>query len=284
MPQLIQCFPAGGDYALKFNFDKDLVNALKSAVPEGERAWHKSKYVWLISPEYIETAISALTAFPQVGAVPIPKFSKVIRPTIEKDFLLEYLGRVKDRGGKFGQSAYGSVNGEWSAEFPEKVLKKYFEGLEEEDSPLRVSQQTAYQVLCVVERASVEEIKTAYKRLARQWHPDVCKEPDAHERFIKIDEARKILLNPELRKRYDAGLYFERQEKYANQSVNIFHPLTEGYRSPLRCGRLKTKGIIRLMRFVVNEIINWEDVINSEGKVMTSSWSTHTKKFEISWI
>ena len=61
-----------------------------------------------------------------------------------------------------------------------------------------------YKILGVHEDASEEEIKKAYRKLARQWHPDVNKSPDAHERFIEISEAYEILINPQSRKEYDA--------------------------------------------------------------------------------
>ena len=60
-----------------------------------------------------------------------------------------------------------------------------------------------YKILGVHEDASEEEIKKAYRKLVKQWHPDVNKSPDAHERFIEISEAYEILINPKSRKEYD---------------------------------------------------------------------------------
>ena len=56
----------------------------------------------------------------------------------------------------------------------------------------------------VNEEAQEEDIKRAYRKLAKQWHPDVNKSPNAHERFIEITEAYEILIDPKLRKEYDA--------------------------------------------------------------------------------
>ncbi|HHH40567.1 MAG TPA: molecular chaperone DnaJ [Chloroflexi bacterium] len=60
-----------------------------------------------------------------------------------------------------------------------------------------------YEVLGVSRTASQEEIKKAYRRLARQYHPDVNKSPDAEARFKEINEAYEVLGDPEKRAAYD---------------------------------------------------------------------------------
>jgi curved DNA-binding protein len=60
-----------------------------------------------------------------------------------------------------------------------------------------------YAILGVPRNATQEEIKRAYKRLARQYHPDVNKSPEAEEKFKEINEAYAVLSDPEKRKIYD---------------------------------------------------------------------------------
>ncbi len=60
-----------------------------------------------------------------------------------------------------------------------------------------------YAILGVPKNATQEEIKRAYKRLARQYHPDVNKSPGAEARFKEINEAYAVLSDPEKRKIYD---------------------------------------------------------------------------------
>ncbi len=60
-----------------------------------------------------------------------------------------------------------------------------------------------YEILNVSRDASKEEIKRAYRRLARKYHPDVNKEAGAEERFKEINRAYEVLSEPETRARYD---------------------------------------------------------------------------------
>lgn len=60
-----------------------------------------------------------------------------------------------------------------------------------------------YQVLGVSRSASQDEIQRAYRKLARQYHPDINKDPGAEERFKEISEAYDVLSDPETRRRYD---------------------------------------------------------------------------------
>lgn len=60
-----------------------------------------------------------------------------------------------------------------------------------------------YEILGVSRTASADEIKKAYRKLARQYHPDVNKSAGAEARFKEINEANEVLCDAEKRKRYD---------------------------------------------------------------------------------
>lgn len=60
-----------------------------------------------------------------------------------------------------------------------------------------------YEVLGVSREATQDEIKRAYRKLARKYHPDVSKEANAEERFKEVGEAYEVLKDPEKRAAYD---------------------------------------------------------------------------------
>lgn len=60
-----------------------------------------------------------------------------------------------------------------------------------------------YKTLGVARDASADDIRKAYKKLARKYHPDVSKEKDAAERFKQVNEAFEVLSDDEKRKMYD---------------------------------------------------------------------------------
>jgi curved DNA-binding protein len=60
-----------------------------------------------------------------------------------------------------------------------------------------------YQIMGVARDATQDEIKRAYRKLARKYHPDVSKESDAEARFKEVGEAYEVLKDPEKRAAYD---------------------------------------------------------------------------------
>ena len=76
-------------------------------------------------------------------------------------------------------------------------------------------EQDLYAVLGVSRTASPEEIKKAFRRLVRQWHPDVNHSPEAEEHFKEIAIAYEVLSDPEDRATYD---------RYGTVGVPTFDP------------------------------------------------------------
>jgi curved DNA-binding protein len=61
-----------------------------------------------------------------------------------------------------------------------------------------------YQTLGIDKSASADDVKKAFRKLARKYHPDVSKEPDAARRMSEVNEANAVLSDPEKRAAYDA--------------------------------------------------------------------------------
>ena len=73
-----------------------------------------------------------------------------------------------------------------------------------------------YQTLGVDKNATQKDIKSAFRKLARKYHPDVNRDPNAEARFKEVNEANEVLSDPEKRKKYDQlGPEWEAYERAA---------------------------------------------------------------------
>lgn len=99
-----------------------------------------------------------------------------------------------------------------------------------------------YKILGIERTATQEEIKKRYRKLARDCHPDTCKDdPNAEKRFKEVGEAYEVLKDPEKRKRYDAlGSNWQEGQSFRPPPgfENIFGE--EMFRGQARSGRNRT--------------------------------------------
>ena len=70
-------------------------------------------------------------------------------------------------------------------------------------APIVMTQKSYYRILGISVQASTEQVRLAYRRLARRYHPDISGEDDAEDRIREINEAYAVLADPERRRRYD---------------------------------------------------------------------------------
>ena len=101
-----------------------------------------------------------------------------------------------------------------------------------------MSSNDYYQIMGIPRDALPKDIKTAYRRLARKYHPDLNKEPKAEEQFKALGEAYEVLKDPVKRKAYDQGgreeHAFHQQTRHAPSGGYAFQEgMNEGINSDL---------------------------------------------------
>lgn len=283
---------------IKTPYSSQFVSELKRLVsdPRERKFVGKPDNVWIVHPRHAQT-VQRLIIEVYRSAVALP----VIYPTdltlTAHTLRLEYLGQCKEREDK-SVSAFGHDGSGWNVIISESVLRNFFD---DDDTDISVDgirnegqatkPQTLYQVLLLKQDATGADVKAAYRRLARQWHPDTCTEADAQERFIEIKKAYDLLSDAMKRKRYDAGLALEAslKQKQTDPFDDIFGSFSMTpslgifYRAPLRCGLLTIDGKQSLGRIHVSRILKWDDVIDAAGRVMVSSWNLTKQTYEIIW-
>ncbi len=275
--------PVAGGLAFCSSFDKALVEAFKLKIPSSGRRWDGTGKRWIVSAQYGRACAELAETF--LGVKLTVPAQTHLAATIETRLLkVEYLGRTKDRGAG-DSSASAWVDGGWGVIFPEDVLRLWFEALPQSPG----EKPTLYAVLAVKSAATADEIKSAFRRLAKQWHPDVNRnDPDAGEQFKVINHAYEILSSELTRRKYDAGLALEASMKQQTlNSRQVYNAASyldaDGYRSPLRCGWVLCEGQESLGRFTVSKILQFEDILDSRGRTMVVSWPAGATTFLAQW-
>lgn len=273
--------PESGGYEVVTPYMASFVTELKTAIPASERAYNKDRHTWSVAAKHGQ-AVGAMIAKCFGQWVEVPPIGAAAAAA--KILQVLYIGQCKQReGGESSAFGWCQLAGQllpgWNVIFPEKALRGWFEP--DFGTPERPSEATYYQTLGIGGNAALPEIKTAYRRLVRQWHPDVCKEPDAAEVFMKIQRAFEILSNPKMKGRYDAGLKLESSAK--NTPIRD-KKSNESYRAPLRCGTILADCTEFGSRLTVQKIKAWEDIISPAGKTLTTSWPMGANEPVLTWI
>jgi hypothetical protein len=257
----------------RFSYNKAMIEALKAGVPSAFRAWDPERKAWVLTPAYgakfQELALSLLGV-----RVVLPRAAE--SETQEMTLEVRYIGRCRERGGGMS-AAYGWWQGGWNVLLPEQVLREWAH------DPYRPGERTTlYAVLGVAEDVAGVALRTAYRQLARAWHPDVCAEPDAQEQFLRIKEAYDILNDPAARARYDAGLKLQATVPQADLPSSTQG--ASGYRSLYNCGVLHVEGQLLGSRCAVRRILAWTSIRNAQGRLLVVGWPAGADTFTERWV
>lgn len=274
-----------GSLVMTAPYDRAFVDEFKAKIPYTARRWDPASKKWLVDPSQGDEVARLLYVF--FGeTVTVPTATVAATPTIRLTQML-YLGRCKDRGN--GQTtASGFADGSWSLSFPETLLRTFF--CDEATAPASETEpekpKSLYAILGIPAFSEADAIKPAYRRMARVWHPDVCKEPDAKERLQAINHAYSVLKDGQTKRKYDVGLTLEMRasqqvEPMARYSVFV---RPQEYRAPLMCGLVLVQGTERLGVLHVDTILKWDDITDADGRTMVSSWPIGAKNFEVKWV
>jgi curved DNA-binding protein CbpA len=122
--------------------------------------------------------------------------------------------------------------------------------------------------------------------MAKQWHPDVCREPDAEEVFKKIQDAYETLKDPSKLHLYMLGLQMSKfadtgdprpkRRKYMSSYGDTYKPL-------LRCGIVECSYTVEIGRAYIQQIHAWDDIVNERGETLVSSWKFGDKEPTTVW-
>lgn len=252
-----------GSYKVKTPYSSDFVTKLKLYVPATARSWDGIQKVWFVASSY-GNELKRVCDEVYGGSCTLPQIIAQVAESFEFDLRIDYLANCRN------EVANVHSNGNWTAKIPERVLRAFFKQTEQNAG-------TLYGLLGCDEKATALEIKSAYKRAARVWHPDVCREENAREMFEKIKQAYDVLSNLESRNKYNAGLMFEKLAKMTPQASKW-----SSFVPPFRCGNVRVKARKELGQIIVEDILEWRDITDDYGRIMVSYWDGDS--FSVMWV
>lgn len=265
----------GATFEFYSPYHPTLIDLIKAGIPGAARAPVYNEETrkfshWEVSVDYRDAVVRMCEA--TIG-----------KPEIEGDWgkpqvvtttlRVEYVGLPRDRGNII--TASGAINHEWLVTFSIESLKEYFNF-----SVMPSGLPDKYAILGIPQTASGADIKAARKRLARQWHPDICREENAAEMMRDINAAYELLKDPLLRKKYDASLMLTKNQPGSRKDDSRYDSI--GWRPPMRCGLIKVEAVVTMGKYTVNKILAWDDIVQN-GLIMVSSWDRLINDYVIDW-
>ena len=263
-------------------YDAGMLADFKARIPSADRRWDGVRKCWLV-------AAAQLPALEQLcdrhGLTVVKQLTTLYNAprTVQRIVDVRYIGAPKEREDG-SVTAMGNSGGQWSVVFPQAVLRGWFEigGVGTTAAPTPTAAMTYYGVLGIPRDADAGALKSAYRSMAKRWHPDVNRDPDAGEMFKRIGAAYEILSDPQKRRRYDVGLALAagltRDEKISAR------PDAQYWRPPLRCGLILAEGTEQLGRLIVSKILAWQPIVRPDGRELVTSWAMGDDTWTEQWV
>lgn len=266
-----------GNLAFYSPYDAAMLGEFKSLIPSADRRWDGNRKCWMVAAQHLP-ALEALCDRYSLTVVKRLQTLYDAPKTVQRIVEVRYIGAPKERDdGSF--TAMGNVNGEWSLILPQDVLRAWFDVGISQGAP--AAPMTYYGALGVKRDADAAAVKTAYRQMAKRWHPDVNRDPDATEMFKRIGQAYEVLSDPAKRRRYDAGLALEATMRREEKLTTTRHP---DWRPPVRCGWLLVEGQERLGRLVASKILQWQPITDNRGRELVTSWPMGADTWLEAWV
>ena len=207
---------------------------------------------------------------------------------VTAEFDLWYLGLPRERqfAGKSGLYSLGHTDIELDSRlvFSLEVLQKWFAVEHGRQISLNY-----FQILGLPQpwdTATDTMVKHAYRVCAKTYHPDVNREPGAAGQFIRIKEAYDTIGREQPRKRYLFGLAATHQQRTTVNKVMasaIIYAESDVWMPPLRCGRVQVSGHTLMGQFLVDQILEWNDLL-FHGSPIATHWDSDLKEVKFEYI
>ena len=259
-------------FYLSTPFHKTFIERMKATIPAPDRVWHPNTKEWVFPYTQAQRVKELVKdTFLESVDITLPRSN----PTEVMQLKVYYLSRSRERTDWGGFFALGYDGRRWIYRFPQQVLLRYFNV--EDFKVTNPLPNTLYEVLGVSRLALATDIKSAYRRLAREWHPDVCKEPDAADRFRRVNDAYQTLSNSTKRSLYDVGLTVAK----VKVERNMFRG--DMYRAPFRSGLIEVEGTAIADYVNVVHIRSWVPLVEN-GRTLISSWTVGATEPTLMWV
>jgi hypothetical protein len=187
-----------------------------------------------------------------------------------------YIGWPKARAnGEFVSSGM-LADGSWGLDLPMEVMRAYFENRDPAEQEAQVPTGPIgpgfYGVLMIPQAATADELKAAFRKLSKMYHPDLSDAPDAATLFINLKKAYDTLSDPALRAKHDAILRMtSTSSDYAPLTTNVVlgASTTSNWGPTYRCGKITIQGTTFGGNVRVQKITGW--VLNKRRRIISKS-------------